>query len=409
MRMIGALLALAVATPAWAQDDDRGFLGIHEADLRIGTADGKFEVLFSGVFDLEVYLTQDRAPGLLFENDSFVTPRLKLYADATLGEDWTAFVQVRADQGFDPKSEDGLDVRLDEAFLRHTGRTGAWMHTGQIGKFATPLGAWIDWHESFESVFIRNPLPYDHVTSLHDFDAIRDNGVLVGMRDLPDAPANWIPVIWGPVFATGLMATAMCEATEIRVAVTNSAPSERPEEWTWSSGDARRLVPAVRVSRRLAAGLKVAANWSAGPYLRPTAEDTLAPGRDLEEYVQTLVGLDAEYGIGVFEFFAEVWRSAWDVPNVTGRPASTTWYLQGQYSLRPGLKVGLRYGEIAASEVLGPSGSKTPWDRTHRRLEVAAAWKIHVNLQARLQYELNHTNGDDPDDNLLSAAMSLSW
>ena len=73
---LAALLLALLACPgaALADDEDGGFLGIHEADLRIKNDAGTFDLLLSGVLDNELYLIQDESPGLLLGDPETLHP-----------------------------------------------------------------------------------------------------------------------------------------------------------------------------------------------------------------------------------------------------------------------------------------------------------------------------------------------
>ena len=48
-----------------------------------------------------------------------MNPRLSLFLDARAGKHFYAFVQARADRGFDPRAK-VRDARFDEYLLRYT-------------------------------------------------------------------------------------------------------------------------------------------------------------------------------------------------------------------------------------------------------------------------------------------------
>ncbi len=406
IRTATLLLALAAALPASAQDD--GFLGLHEAGPRLDLGD--FSLSFSGIADVEFYSTDETAPGLLLEDDSFFSPRLTVFADASYGEHWSALLQARADDGFDPQAVGHLDLRLDEAFVRGTWEVGGdWSFSAQAGKFATPLGNWVPRHDPMKNPFVRAPIVYDHVTTIGDGKPVPSGAGLLSRRDIPDKKLDWVSMLWGPVYHSGVLLFAASKRADLRLALTNAAPCERPDEWTWQGGDRDHLAWSGRASWVPTIGLRLGLNAAKGPYLRREIEDLLPASKDRSKYDQSLVGIDAEYGIGHFTAFAEVYRTTWDVTNVADHPSALGWYVEGRYAFFPGFFACARVGAIHFGRI-DVGGAEHKWERDTRRFEVGAGYRIYVNLLVKAQYEINRTAGPgDPDDDLLSVAAALSW
>src|SRR5262245_17679409 len=75
-------------------------------ELRVSAANGRMRSQLSGLFDLEGYWIDEHPPGLIFGGSSdFVNPRLWLFLDTQFGEYFSSLVQIRADRGFDPRSD----------------------------------------------------------------------------------------------------------------------------------------------------------------------------------------------------------------------------------------------------------------------------------------------------------------
>src|SRR3954454_5419277 len=92
---------------------------VHET-LSINDSHGRFHLQLSGLIDLETYLIDQPAPGLIYTDDDILfNPRLTLFLDAQIGSSIYVFAQARADRGFDP-SDQGAQVRLDEYFVRYS-------------------------------------------------------------------------------------------------------------------------------------------------------------------------------------------------------------------------------------------------------------------------------------------------
>lgn len=411
-----ALLFAAAALPAPA-DEDGAFLGPAPGSLQVSNESGSLSFGLAGLLDVESYSIRDAAPGLLFADDSFVNPRLTLFGDASVGEHLGVFLQGRADRAFDP-SEHGSDVRLDEAFVRwgwegHDDPDHAahgWSLAVQGGKFATPLGNFVPRHDSMKNPLVRAPMPYDHVTVIDDYAAPAANQKLVDWRDLPDRKTQWLTMLWGPVYHTGVMALGSAGRFDLRAAVTNAAPSERPSQWAWQDDDRDALAYSARLGWNPFLGFKTGLNWASGAYFKKEAESTFRPGHERDDYPQRLVGADFEYGIGHLVLFAEIYRSAWEVPNVSGDVQAVAYYVEPKYALFPGFYLAGRWNQMVFSEIRDAAGNDRTWDRDAWRAELGAGYFIYVNLLAKAQYEWNGSDGpNDADDNVLSLSLSLSF
>ncbi len=404
---LGWLLAIAPAVRA--QDEDGGFLGLNDVDLSVASESGDFLLTFSGILDLEYYHVDDEAPGLIFTDDPFFTQRLMLFADAEYGDHWRLFVQGRADRGFDP-SDKPVQVRADEYFLRYTEPGDDWSASAQVGKFATPLGNFVPRHDSFRNPLVRAPLPYDFMTSIGDKGVPANNQAQIDRRDIEDKKGLWLTPIWGPVYHTGAMVFGTWRDFDLRFAVTNAAPSERPDEWMWQNGDIDNLAFSARAGWRAFPGFVAGINWARGPYFRHEAHDSLPRGAHRHDFDQKLVGIDLEYRIGHFEFFAEIYGSEWEVPNTAGDFRSVSYYVEGKYTVTPRLHVATRWGQIFFNEVRDRTGARTEWDRDSWRAELGVGYLFESNLLGKVQYEVNeHQGGREPHDNMLSLSMSLSF
>jgi hypothetical protein len=402
------LWPLATMLFAALQDDDKGFLGLHEADIAIH---GELvDVTLSGIVDLEAYLIETSPPGLLFENhDPTWNARGTFFIDATVGDHLFAFVQARSDWGFDVHYMEALQVRLDEWFARWTESGDGWSLSFQAGKFATPLGNFIPRHDSLHNPLVRAPLPYDYMTTLGDGGPPPGNDAFVARRDLDDLKHLWVPIIWGPVYGRGLMAFATIGKIDARLAFTNASPSERPPEWEWHHDTLSDMNWSGRIGWNPFIGFKIGANASFGPWLRRLAAPKIAGDNHSSDYAQKLAGLDLEYSIGHLILFGEVYATEWEAPVINGDLRAASWYVEAKYKLFPGFHVAARVGQILFNRIPTSSGSRT-WDHDTTRLEIGAGYFIQVNLLAKAAYEINAERGpDDVRDNVLSFSMSMEW
>ena len=135
MRTFRIAICIAVVASAIPRAGAQDFLDRVDQALTFSAFHDDVRARLSGTLDLEGYIFQQPAPGLILsKSDAFFNHRLSLFFDSQLGPHVYFFTQSRFDRGFDPRDK-GAQVRLDEYALRLTpwddGR-----FTLQAGKFA---------------------------------------------------------------------------------------------------------------------------------------------------------------------------------------------------------------------------------------------------------------------------------
>ena len=118
--------------------------------LTFSSADASIRTRLSGTLDLEGYLLQQPAPGLIYSmGRTLFNPRLTLFLDAQLGPHVYVFAQSRLDRGFDPGDWDAR-MRLDE----YAGRGIGNYRENVIGQdISFQWRHWQLWAEFYEARF----------------------------------------------------------------------------------------------------------------------------------------------------------------------------------------------------------------------------------------------------------------
>src|SRR2546428_6867573 len=164
LRRFGLFISLLLASGFMARAD---LLDQLNDTLSLRDSKNRFQLQLSGLVDLEGYFTDQRPPGLINTDDSFLfNPRVSIFVDAQFAPHFYFFAQARLDRVFDP-SDQGAQIRLDEYFLRYTRLNNSRINF-QIGKFATVIGNWVPRHASWQNPFINAPLPYENITPVSD-------------------------------------------------------------------------------------------------------------------------------------------------------------------------------------------------------------------------------------------------
>jgi hypothetical protein len=411
-RAAAALVLLVGAGPVPAADPLRALDEVADRvdhALEVSTPGGAVRAELSGLADVEGYWIDERAPGLLFaDDDSFANPRLSLFLDAQAGRRLYAFVQARVDRGFDPQAASGADARADEYLVRVSPLADARLHL-QVGKFATVVGGWVPRHHSWDNPFVTAPLPYERVTTVSDARAPADPAEFLARRRVVDNKREWVPLVWGPSYASGAAAFGRLRELEYAGEVKNAALSSRPAVWDGSD----RGWDAPTVSGRL--GWRPSARWavgvsaSRGPYLRSRAEATLAHGRRARDYEQSLLGADASFAFRHLQLWAEFFATRFEVPRV-GQADVAAWYLEARYKLTPSVFAALRWNQQVFGDVADGRGGEEAWDNDMWRLDAALTWRLARHLQAKVEYDIGRQRGDlQQGEQLVAMQLTLKF
>lgn len=393
------LLVLLAAGPAGAWTD---WLDRLDRALVLESPGGLVRTELSGRFDLEGYYIDQRPPGLIFGGDSsFLNPRLALFLDTRVGRHLYAFVQARFDRGFDPRSS-SASARADEYLLRYTPFDTPVVNL-QAGKFATVIGGWVSRHDSWTNPFINAPLPYENVTTVSDGSVPHSLTEFLDRANLSDQKRHWVPMIWGPSYASGAAVFGRLAHIDYAVELKNASLSARPEEWDASDRGWDAPTASGRLGWHPTAAWSFGASASSGPYLRDEAARTLGAGQHTRDFRETVVGADATFARRHLEVWGEFLATRFEVPIVCRvcqtRPTSVdadtaSYYLEARYKLTPALFAAVRWNQQFFGDVPDDFGGEQPWDHDVWRVDGAVGYRFDRHTQVKLQYSYSHQSED---------------
>lgn len=385
----------------------QSWLDSFENALTLKSANGFFRSDLTGLLDLEGYYVDQRPPGLLFEDESFFNPRLTLFLDTRLGDHFYAFVQARLDRGFDP-GEANFEARADEYLLRwipwQDGRLNL-----QFGKFATVVGSWVQRHDSWQNPLITAPLPYENLTPVSDEYPPASPAALLARRRIPDQKDEWLPLLWGPVYATGWGVFGTLGHFDYAFDFKNAALSSHPYSWELSDSLWRYPTVSGRVGFRPGPAWNNGLSFSIGPYLSPDAGDDLPAGKTVSDYNQYTFGYDISYAHRHWQFWAELFLSRFEVPNV-GNADLLAYYVEAKYKITTALFVAARWNQELYATIDNGLGGAEAWGNDMYRVDLALGYRFTRHLQSKLQYSFGHRAGSlQQGEQLVAAQVTLRF
>jgi hypothetical protein len=347
----------------------------------------QFQLQLTGLIDFEGYFIDQRPPGLINSDDSFLfNPRIRLFVDAQLGRHLYFFTQIRLDRGFDP-IDSGPQIRLDEYFLRYAPfddpRIGI-----QVGKFATVVGSWVLRHDSWQNPFINAPLPYENITTVSDWEAPSSRQDFAGRRFQTTEQYERIPLIWGPNYTAGAAILGTIDHFDYAFEIKNAAISSPPDSWQPTEMDWSNPHFAGRIGFRPNESWNFGTSGSIGPYMTDRALHTLPPGKDLDNYNQYLLGEDVSFAWRHLQLWAEVFEARFEVPTV-GSADILSYYLEARYKITPQLFAATRWNQQLYGTVPA-GGSQQPWGNDIWRVDSAVGYRLTNFLQLKIQYSFSH-------------------
>jgi len=407
---IVAVALIAAVSVAHAADD---FIDRLDDALVFSGSQGGIRARLSGTLDLEGYHYQLPAPALLYvESQNLFSPRLTLFLDAQLGPYLYAFVQSRADRGFDP-SDEYRRLRLDEYALRFSpGNEGRF--NLQLGKFATVVGNWVGRHGSWDNPFVTAPLVYENLTGVWDaavpgsvdallrWSHVRPNGYPDLGKDDKDLR---LPVIWGPSYGSGLAVSGLIEHFQYAFEVKNTALASRPDSWSAASVQWQTPTFSGRIAYRPNEAWNLGLSASSGSYLKSTASSSLAPGYNRDDYREIVLGQDLSFAWHHLQLWAEVYEARFHIPRV-GDADSVSYYLEAKYKFTAQFFGAVRWNQQLFGTLRDGVGDSARWGRDVWRLDLAPAYRFTPHTQLKFQYSLQRTAGPVPAWNNIFAIQS---
>lgn len=382
--------------------------------LTLSRSHDQLRFRLSGALDLEYYHLPAQAPGLIFTDQrNLFNPRLDLFLDAQLGPVVYVFVQSRADRAFDP-SDEGAQMRLEEYAIRLT-PSGVGALNLQIGKFATVVGNWVGRHNSWDNPFITAPLPYENLTGLWDSYAVSTSALLPVWAHVSPGSQNLhgyddkyyrIPIIWGPSYTSGASLSDAVGQVDFAAELKNAALSSRPETWDMTATQWQNPTWSGRLGYRPGEAWNLGFSASTGTYLRPQAAPSLAPGRRLSDYRETVLGEDLSYAWHHVQIWFEAYEARFAVPGV-GQVQTTAGYVEAKYRFSTEFSFALRWNEQRFSTVRDAAGGQLPWGRDTWRVDLGPAIRFTPHIELKLQYSLQHEDNSQQNHIHLLAIQSV--
>jgi len=329
-------------------------------------------VALSGLVDAEAWNTASASP-LLSRNDGDPASllRLRLWAAAELVPGLTALTLGRVATG--SAGGDGeTHAFLDQAYVRYhvPGRIPLLLEAGRI---ALPFG-------NFSARYLSSANP------------------LIGQ-----------PATYGLTYPLGASLAGRFGRLDWKAAIL-----DRPLTDERLPGFDAAPRPALSLGVTPAIGVRLAAYWTAGPYLGSGVAPLLPASAGWRDFDQRVTGLEFAFSRGYFEVNGDFLVASYDVPT-RARPArGQTWFVEPRYAWTPRLFTALRV-ERSDYPLIAPV-SELYWGAENAAFvdaEIGAGWRFAPDLVLKASYRVDRWSAGAagpaafPDGQAL--ALQLSW
>jgi hypothetical protein len=255
-------------------------------------------------------------------------------------------------------------------------------------------------HDSWQNPFVTAPLPYERVTTVSDDAAPDSPRAFLARRDLADKKRKWLPVVWGPSYASGVSFFGHTDVVEYGVELKNASLGSRPSEWDGTERDWSEPTVSGRIGLRPSPAWALGMSLSSGPYLRHAADASLRPGDDTADFRETVIAADARWSWRHLELWAEMFAARFQVPFGCRRCGvhsddadSLAYYVEGRYRFTPNLFAALRWNQQVFAAVDDPRGGDVGSDRDAWRTDMGLTYRFDRHVQGKLQYAIGRQTG----------------
>ncbi len=346
--LVGAFLALVFATEASA-----------EAQLS-----GLLDVLFKNTGESE--LTNQSFGGV----STFDTIRLRLFADATVGDKISVFTQLFS-------SDDEIGVY--GAYIRFEEVAGGPVGV-QMGFIPGTVGTFAERTYSDKNPLVGTPLMYVHHSSFHPGDDLTSvEGLLAAQAD---RDRYGLPILYDNCWNSGLEAYASAGPFDFSLAAVVGSVSHPSRQQV-------KDVPqgTARIAWNGGPGFEFGVSGFYGPYLGPD-EIVFPAGSNENDFMNQGVAADLAWITRWIDLRAEAIAAEWEYPAIPDLGV-VSGYVEAMWKFRTRWFLAARGEAFEPSEVPDSTGQDVKWDDPVRRLEYGVGFRPRVRTTLKLVAQHN--------------------
>ncbi len=365
--------------------------------LLLLTGSASAELSISGMTDI-VFKNADNEDytNITFKKHSpFHTLRTRLFFDATLSENASAFLLLMTDNN---------SVIIYGAYIRFTNLAGKYLNL-QAGYIPTTVGSFGARVYSDKNPLVGTPLLFNYHSNLVGFisDSMRSVDQLLARRDTRYNLG--LPVVYDACWNTGAEIYGSIGKLDYSAALLSGAVSLPALEQD-------KDVPQVtgKLNYFFTPGLMIGAAGFYGPYLSENVYgDVIPDGHDYIDYMNYGFGYDFYWASRYLEIFSETYQATWEHPYLPDMSV-TSGFVEAKYKLAPGWYLAGRYDFFEPGTVTTSSGDEEKWDYPIKRYEFGIGHRLNRQTLLKLVTQLNRCEmNEELDVNLFAMQLSVGF
>lgn len=402
LRAAVAALAVLAGVPSIARGGQAQEPAATPAPRRV-TAGAEVSVVAGPVDDEAFFNFTD------YEHNALRVARIRLMGEWRVAARFSILGEARTENG------DGIQVPAFYARWQPWARHDL---TVQAGIIPPVIGAYPRRAYGRDNVVIGSPLSYQYLTSLRpdalpatvdDLLRMRGRGWQPSYPIGSKAITTGVPVVATSRWDTGAEASWRHGLVELAGAVTLGAPAtpvvRDPSDGLQYSG---------RVAVWLPGATTLGASAARGAWINRSVLN-LYPEDQRDRNDETVVGVDAETGVGPWLLRAEWLHASFTLPFLTTAApdhlSTDSGFAEARYRFHPRWQVAARIEHLGFSHVTGTlnSGLPTSWDAPVERAEGVLGFRAMRNLEVRAGYQYNWRDGGRVRERGYPTALVLFW
>ncbi len=330
-------------------------------------ADARAEAQLSGLLDVlfkntgESELTNQSFGGV----STFDTIRLRLFADATIGDKTSVFTQLFS-------SDD--DVEVYAAYIRFEEIAGGPVGA-QLGLIPGTVGSFGERTYSDKNPLVGTPLMYVHHSTLHPGHDV------LSVDDLVDMQANrdrfGMPILYDNCWNSGLELYGSAGEFDASLAFLVGSVSS---PWRQQMKDVPQGT--ARLVWHSGPSFQIGVSGFYGPYLTPD-EAAFPAGQNENDFMNLGIATDIAWITRWVDFRVEAIAAEWEYPGLPDLGVYSG-YAEAMWKVRPRWFVAARAEAFEPAEVSNSAGEQVKWDDPVRRLEYGIGYKPRVRTILKL-------------------------
>jgi len=343
-------------------------------------------------------------------DNPFSTFRFLIASRAIINENTSFYLEVPVDAN----ASSSVFITYLRPFARLTKVGGAsWLNL-QAGRLPTVFGTFGERSNSTETELIGIPLLYFYHSAARGDIVPADNDYFFqpGVRGGGYLPTTYnnrmsfagMPPVYDSCWDVGAELYGTASGVQYSLAGVQGTAS-RPSIAGKDNNDGKGVIGRVGYETQSGPlfGLRFGLSGATGAYLNQSMESdpNFPAGKTAEDFTNTVLGGDLSFARGSWQFFSEVARASYEVPNVNPTLYVTGYYVELVRDLGPAWSVAARQEGLYYNNITSSTGVTQTWDYNISRWEASLAYRFRQGTRLRLGYQSTHV----PDASDLSGHL----